>query len=270
MENFYEELYSSPLEKTVRKSNELIQQSRYEMPLLQQKIVLYLISQISPYDEDFKTFEFNIREFCRVCGIDCDNGGNYELLKKQIQAISSQCFWIQLGDTEKTEVLFHWISKARIKNKSGLIQIRLDEDLKPFLLQLKKNFTKYELIYTLNFKSKYTLRIYELIKSIHYNELEELEYIFSLEKLKKLTGSQNYKKYDHFKNRVLLPAINEINEHSDKNVEYEPLKTGKSITAIKFRITTKSPVETAQITGDIAKNINYNQLVFPGFDGVEI
>ena len=49
-------------------------------------VVLYLISQITPFDEDFKQYEFDIREFCKVCGIDYDNGGNYELLKQQIMA----------------------------------------------------------------------------------------------------------------------------------------------------------------------------------------
>lgn len=268
MSDFYEELYCSPLEKTVRKSNELIQQSRFNLSLQQQKIVLYLISQISPYDEDFKTFSFDIREFCRACGIDYDNGGNYDLLKKQIKAIADESVWITMPDG-LTDTLFRWIEKPRIKKKSGIIELRLDEDLRPYLLQLRQNFTKYDIIYTLNFKSKYTIRLYELIKSIHYQELETLEYKFSLEKLRKLTGSENHKTYQHFKDRVLLPAIREINQYSDKIIEFEPLKDGRTVKAIKFYISTKTPVETAKIAGDIAKNINYNQMVFPGFDGVE-
>lgn len=168
-----------------------------------------------------------------------------------------------------TDTLFRWIEKPRIKKKSGIIELRLDEDLRPYLLQLRQNFTKYEIIYTLNFKSKYTIRLYELIKSIHYQELETLEYKFSLEKLRKLTGSENHKTYQHFKDRVLLPAIREINQYSDKIIEFEPLKDGRTVKAIKFYISTKTPGETAKIAGDIAKNINYNQMVFPGFDGVE-
>jgi hypothetical protein len=63
-------------EKQVVKANDLIQKSRFSLSLLQQKIVLYLISQISTFDTDFKLYEFDIREFCQVCGIDFDNGGN--------------------------------------------------------------------------------------------------------------------------------------------------------------------------------------------------
>lgn len=271
MEDFYNDLYSTPLEKTVRKSNELIQKSRFNLSLQQQKIILFLISQISPYDTDFKTFNFDIREFCRVCGIDYDNGGNYELLKKQIKAIRDESVWISLNDEDETDTLFNWIEKARIKKKSGVVQIRLDEDLKPYLLQLRQNFTKYEIIYTLNFKSKYTIRLYELIKSIHYQETEKIEYIFSLDNLKRLTGAENYKTFQHFKDRVLKVAVKEINQYSDKTVSFEPISNpgGKRVQAIKFYISTKSPAETAKITGEIAKNINYNQMVFDGFDGIE-
>lgn len=271
MSDFYDDLYSNPLEKTVRKSNELIQKSRFNLSLQQQKIVLYLISHISPYDDDFKTFDFDIREFCRACGIDYDNGGNYELLKKQIKAIRDESLWLALNDEDETETLFNWIEKARIKKKSGIVQIRLDEDLKPYLLQLKENFTKYEIIYTLNFKSKYTIRLYELIKSIHYQEIEQLEYVFSLDKLRKLTGAEKYKTYQHFKDRVLKMAVKEINQYSDKKVSFEPISNpgGKRVCAIRFYISSKSPTETAKIAGEIAKNINYNQIVFEGFDGVE-
>lgn len=50
-ENKYLELRN----KTVTKANDLIQKSRFNLSLQQQKIVLYLISQVTPFDEDFKS-----------------------------------------------------------------------------------------------------------------------------------------------------------------------------------------------------------------------
>ncbi len=73
-ENKYLELRN----KTVTKANDLIQKSRFNLSLQQQKIVLYLISQVTPFDEDFKLYEFSIAEFCRVCGIDDNNGKIYQ------------------------------------------------------------------------------------------------------------------------------------------------------------------------------------------------
>ena len=65
------ETYLELRDKTVVKANDLIQKSRFNMTLQQQKMILFLISQVSPFDEDFKVYEFSIQEFCRVCGIRC-------------------------------------------------------------------------------------------------------------------------------------------------------------------------------------------------------
>ena len=82
-----EQKYLEIRKNTVVKANDLIQKSRFSLSLQQQKIVLYLISQIKPYDEDFKVYSFDIKEFCKVCGIDSDGGKTYAELKEQIKAI---------------------------------------------------------------------------------------------------------------------------------------------------------------------------------------
>ena len=67
---------------TVIKSNKLIQQSRFSLTTQQQKIILFIISQIMPYDEDFKLYEFKVTEFCKLCGI-AAQGDMYALLRAQ-------------------------------------------------------------------------------------------------------------------------------------------------------------------------------------------
>ena len=110
------------------------------------------------------------------------------------------------------------------------MQVRLDADMKPYLLQLKNNFTSYELIYTLHFKSKYSIRLYELMKSIHYHELETYTRSFTVEELKKLLDAERYTRYKDFKKRALEPAVNEINEFSDKQLAYEEVKQRNKVT----------------------------------------
>lgn len=244
--------------KTVTKANELIQKSRFSLSLLQQKIVLYLISQISPYDDDFKIYEFSIQEFCRVCGIDESSGKNYSALKEAIKEVADKSLWITIDEDEET--LLRWIEKPYINKKDGVIKIRLDNDMMPFLLQLKQNFTSYELIWTLHFKSKYTIRLYELIKSVHFHSLDPYDRIYTLEELKRLLGAETYKTYQTFKERVLKRAVQEINEYSDKNLSYEVIKSGRSVSKIKFSISSKDSLETAKIRSDIEKELGMDQL----------
>lgn len=251
--------------KSVRKANELIQQSRFDLSTQQQKVVLYLISQISPADEDFKMYEFDIVEFCKVCGIDYDSGRNYELIKQQIKKIADKSIWIKI---ENEETLLRWIEKPYINKKSGKIKIKLDEDMKPYLLQLKKNFTQYDLIFTLQFKSKYTIRLYELIKSIHYKELYAYKRYYTIEEIRTLLGVEEGKLED-FKNlkaRVLVPAINEINRYSDKNIEAEWIKKGKKVVGVELTIMSKDSIDSLNVIVDIEKEMD-GQLSF--FDDKE-
>ena len=253
-ESTYLELRNKP----VVKANELIQKSRFNLSLQQQKMVLYLISQISPYDEDFKLYEFSIPEFCRVCGIDMTSGKNYQDLKQAIKEIADKSLWINIDEDEET--LLRWIEKPYINKKSGVIKIRLDEDMKPFLLQLKQNFTQYELIYTLHFKSKYIIRLYELLKSIHFHELETYTRKYSIDELRRILGAETYTEYRDFKRRVLEPSVKEVNDYSDKAVSYEEIKNGRRVTGVQFTLSTKDVMERLLIRDKIDKELGTDQM----------
>ena len=190
---------------TVSKANDLIQKSRFSLSLQQQKVVLYLISQINANDTDFKLYDFMIADFCRVCGIDVDSGGNYINLKNTLQQIANKSVWITLPNKQQT--LVRWIEKPYIDSQRGTIRIKLDADMKPFLLQLKKQYTRYQLIYTLRFKSKYSIRLYEYIKSVHYNELSTYQQIISIGELKRIMGAEIYDETRDFKRKSLNPAV---------------------------------------------------------------
>lgn len=255
-----QETYLNNRDKMVVKSNELIQKSRFSLSVQQQKIVLFLISQIEMHDEDFKLYTFSIPEFCKVCGIDEGNGKNYRDLKAAIKEIADKSIWVTLGDGRET--LVRWVEKPYIEAKSGTICIRLDADMKPFLLQLKENFTKYELIYTLHFRSKYAIRLYELVRSIHYRELESYAREFEVDELKRIIDAETHKLYANFKNRALLPAIREINEFSDKTVTFEELKKngGKKVSHIKLTISTKDPTDRLKVRAKIDEDLGGGQL----------
>ena len=239
--------------KMITKANELIQKSRFSLSLQQQKIVLYLISQISPFDEDFKLYNFSISEFCRVCGITEKSGQNYKELKSAVKEIADKSVWVRLENGKDT--LLRWIEKPYIDEGSGNIQIRLDMDMKPFLLQLKSNFTSYELIWTLHFKSKYTIRLYELVKSIHFHDLTEYTKRYTVDELKTLLGGESYKEYRDFKRRALQASIEEINQFSDKNISMREIRKGRKVLGIELTVSSKDSLEAGRIRSEIEKDL---------------
>ena len=134
--------------------------------------------------------------------------------------------------------------------------------MKPYLLQLKKNFTAYELIFTLRFRCKYSTRLFELISSIHFHQLETYTRKYSIDELRRLLGAETYKTWQAFKERALIPAMNEINQFSNKNLAYEVIKQGRSVIGVELIISSKDTMEAIKIRNDIEKEFGYDQLTF--------
>ena len=217
----------------VVKANALIQKSRFSLSTQEQKIILYLITKIKPCDEDFKLYEFSIFDFCHVCGIHDESGKTYADLKKSLQKLSDKSIWITLEDGRQT--LLRWIERPFIEPNKGVVQIKLDNLMKPFLLKLQDNFTQYTLFYTLAMRSKYSIRIYELLKSYQHKGLYEC----GIEDFKKQIYAEAYKQHADFKRYVVETAIREMNEFSDLNVSHSFEKTGRKFTKIIFFVTLK-------------------------------
>lgn len=238
----------------VVKSNELIQKSRFSLTTNQQKIILYLISKLKYQDNDFKELKVDIKDFCRVCGIDLSSGRTYNELKNSIKQIADKSIWIDKENGDSA--LVRWIEKPIIHKNDGIITIKLDEDLKPYLLDLKEKYTQYELIYTLKMKSKYSIRLYELLKSRQYNKLKNYTVKYSINELKKLLDAENYKTFKDFRRRVIEKAIEEINNFSDINIECLTIKQGKTVIEIEIRIETKDIINRMTTAADIERSLD--------------
>ena len=220
------------------KHNDLIQKSRFQLSMQEQKIILYLISKIKPEDSEFQIYSLSIQDFCKVCGIDYKSGKNYKDIRDTVKTLADKSLWVKLDNGKET--LVRWINKAWIDTNSGIIEIRLDDDMQPYLLQLRENFTQYELIYTLAMKSRYSIRIYELLKSYAY---KKQKITFDIEELKHQLSAKNYTRFPDFKRYVIEIAMREINDFSDLSVTYDTIKQGKRYAKIKFTIEIKEELD---------------------------
>jgi plasmid replication initiation protein len=227
----------------VVKGNELIQKNRFELSLTEQKTIAFICSMIkksnnAPYQLEY---EFNIRDYCKVCGIDYAGGKNYKNIKTTLKHLSDRSMWLDDGESE---TLMRWLSYVKINKNSEKVFIEIDRTIAPFLFELKEKFTKYQLYNILAMKSAFSVRIYELLKSYAYQKNKT----FDLEELKRLLEVENVKSYvrfPDFRRKVLEKAQEEINELTDLNISYKPITKGKKVIKIEFQIDTKSPIDRA-------------------------
>ncbi|WP_332373495.1 RepB family plasmid replication initiator protein [Lactococcus cremoris] len=134
------------------------------------------------------------------------------------------------------------------------VMIRFNQDIMPYLIDLKKNFTQYALSEIMELNSKYSIILYKWL-SMNYNQYEHYsnkggrraEQVeayrnpsISVKELRIMTDTINeYKDMNNFTKKVLNKPLEEINAHTSFNVTYEKVKKGRSIDSIVFHIEKK-------------------------------
>ena len=213
----------------VVKANQLVE-ARYNLNLNEQKVILYAASKIDREQDHFNYIELDINEFTELLDT---KGKRYEEIRDIVRELRRKEVII---NTDDKEYIAGWLSSITFYKNTGKIKLRFDDDLIPYLLQLKKRFTRYQLKNILYLKSKYGIRIYELLKQ--YEGIGERK--FELQELKKVLFIENqYDRIYDLKRFVLTPAVEEINEHTDINISYDDIKQGRKIVGFAFDIEPK-------------------------------
>lgn len=130
-----------------------------------------------------------------------------------------------------------WVSEiAYIENKAEL-QLIFAPAIVDEITKLEEQFTEYYLKMTANFDSQYSYRLFELVKQWNLNKVKEIP-DFDLSTLREQFGLEKheYERLDNFKKKVLDKAVKEINDHTDINISYSQIKSGRVITGFKFNV----------------------------------
>ena len=208
----------------VRKSNDLVQLTRNNLTLSQQRLMLHIFSMIKPEDTELPSYELSVYDFIKLSGMNPHSGALYKQVRRNIEELANAPVqWIKNSGTTTVET-FRWINKVRIDEKKARMTITLDPVLKPHLVQLKTLYTTMDITYTMNMRSTYSIRIYELCKSYQNLYLKKKSdgeaLIWNLSMLyEQLSYTAN--SWSGFRRFALDKAKSEINGHTDIVFDYE-------------------------------------------------
>lgn len=218
----------------VVKSNALIE-ARYRLSLQESQVVLWLLTQIRPDDEDFKSHRLEIVEFANLTQVNV--GNKYSELKKITKHLMQRIMEIYEPET-KEFIQAAWLSSAHYKPKKGCVSLEFSPKLKPYLLQLKSHFTKIDIVDTLKLKSIYAIRIFELL--LQYIHLGKRE--ISIDDLRSYCGieEKEYKDFFDLKRKVIERAKTEINSKTEYEVDYARIKESRKVVSLAWTIKKKT------------------------------
>lgn len=216
--------------KFVVKSNALVE-ARYRLSLQESQVILWLLTQIRPEDEDFKSHKLDVISFARLVNVDVES--KYRELRKITRQLMQRVIEIYQHETQ-TLLQVSWLSAAFYELKKGCVSLEFSPYLKPYLLQLKSHFTKIEIVDTLKLKSIYAIRIFELL--LQYSPIGSRK--MNLIDLRSYCGisEKEYSLYADFKRKIIEKARSEINSKTEYKIDYAEIKESRKVVAIEWTI----------------------------------
>ena len=207
--------------------------SSYDMTVLQQKLLLILISTIKKTDDRLYKTTFKVQSLAKILNTKPEI--LYRDLPKACKSLVEKVVEIKHpnGDWE----MFNIISYAKYIKHEGKIVLEINDKAKNYLLKLKNLFTSFELYNIINLSSKHSIRIYQILKSFSYRgsvtiSIEELKTTLKLPK--------SYSRFNNLSSKILEPSINDINCNTDIFVHYTLIKENRSVVGINFYISQQS------------------------------
>lgn len=216
----------------VKKHNELVRSKINLSGKTASRILACLVASIRQDETQFKeTYTVPIKDY-----LPNEEGG---MLYRQARAACKEL----AGATVETEwpdpenpggdPIFHIMPFfTSIKYRKGTVEARFNKEMSGLLLQLRACFTQYNLMEYLTLPSIYSQKLFEILKSW----ANAPEVILSVSDLHRLLDTPPSFRADFkaFRTRVLEKAQKDIQEKTSLRFQWEPVKAGRSVEAIRF------------------------------------
>lgn len=218
-------------ELVVTKANKLVEAS-YRLSVSEQRVMALLVTQIHPNDEDFKPYRFKVANLEKlVADGDRKQQGLYSRVKALTRGLQEKVLQIREPDGL---LQVSWLCAAKYFEGVGEVELEFSPRLKPYLLQLQERFTSYKLGNVVKLRSRYSVRLYELLKQ--YESLGKRS--FELAELRRILGlSENeLARWVDFKRFVLEVAKRELPKKTDLGFSYTTRKHVRAVAWVDFKI----------------------------------
>ena len=229
--------------------------ARYEMTETEKNILYMVVASVEKSDPLNKKYQVSVKEMAEVTG---SKGLMLEAYKQATRKLLTRVFETTLSDGDLLQATF--ISSARYKKGTGIIEIGLSDEVRPFYIDLHKKFTKVQLVAAISLNSTYAKRIYELL--CMFKNMKDKTFRRDLVELKTMlnvidskTGKDSYSSWTRFQQRVLDVAFREINGHTDLTFKYKPIygdrpgRGRKPVVEVEFEVFYQAKPEVAPLSG---------------------
>lgn len=223
---------------TVQKSTPLQSLTQTDLTLPELKLLDVYLSRIDSHDPEKRTVHIEKGELERVLGVT-------RILKDDLDTRLRHLFQIvEVKDETKRKgfklvSLFEEADAEPDENGLWTITLTCTSSAREYVFNIENlGYLRYRLRNIVELKSRYS---YILFMYLENNRDFRKSWEVSLNELKErlgCTSTTTYNKFKYFNDLILKKCHQEINEKTDCKFDYEPVKRGRVIVAIRFTIKT--------------------------------
>lgn len=231
-----------------------------KMDLKTMKLFRLVISQCRKPDTELYSYEFKITDLAKIIGVDSSN--YYKDAETMCINMMQMILKYGGGDPSKSWALKHIFESCQYDSRAGVVTIKLHEDMSELLLRLGRKFTQVPISDILMMKSKYAIRLYELLCERMMDNRPHADVAvavqLTIDEIRQATGTLDKKSYDqvgHLKSKIIMPAVRDIESATQKKdheqftgwkIIVKDLKYGRRFTGFEFQIWDRNGYEVVE------------------------
>lgn len=237
------------MESTTLVQDNRITTARYELSLLEKRIMYFLLRDIRNKfvlnkNGDKTLFEDLVIKTSSNALRKNLNETNTQKIKKALKSMRLRSFEWQNNYPEDHE-LHEWFEVGFINygkwSKGGEIEFQVSKQILPFFVELTSRFTEYDSLIAMSLKSKWSQRFYEYC--CQWRQSGGFKITVS-ELRNQLKLENKYKDYSALKTFVIKVAHKELKALYNKGqcdvcFDYSEEKNGRSVELLKFKVVSK-------------------------------
>ena len=123
----------------------------------------------------------------------------------------------------------------------GRVEWQFTNSILPYISHLRERFTRIRAQYIMPMRSQWGMRLYELALA-WLGGADTASREFHPDDLRHVLGLDGkYRMLKDLKTRVIYPALEDINRHSDLTIRFGQVKAGRRVIGLQFEITRTEP-----------------------------
>ncbi|MFY7889148.1 MAG: replication initiation protein [Spirosomataceae bacterium] len=242
-----------------------------KMDINEFRVFMTMLTMVLPDDEDFIEYEIRTQDIIKLYSLS-DDGRYYEAIREAAERLFNKKFIIyeKKEDGEMYRTTIHLIdetSEPVKESEQNRIRLKFNPKLKPYLLQLQKEYLTIDVRNIASIQSPNSVKLYLILR--HQYNLGNRKVKYSLVRLREILAitDSEYPLYGNFKQKIIQKGIKDLEKYTDLVIsKFEEEKVGRAVDKVIFHLGEKDvPVHltgmTKKITRQVIKSSNGNIVI---------